>query len=309
MKFSIVTPCLNRKKLIGAAIESVLAQRDPNFEHWIIDGGSTDGTLAFLRQYPHLKVISEPDLGVYDGFNKGLDRSDGDVVAFLNSDDLYPAGVFDLVRKGFAEGDTDVVSGGCEIFKNESGSEVVMHRYLDPRRYQLNVKGVTLGVPNINARFFRRPLFDRVGKFSLRYKMAADRDFLLRVILSGASDYSLRKLFYRYRWHAGSLTMNAGNQSLLSALLESLDIAGEYGRSQAVSARDKTILRAWRRELQATAFMVQAIQGQPAGALTSARAALGEDPRWFLTVLRCGTLALARRTRTFIRSALAHARK
>jgi glycosyltransferase involved in cell wall biosynthesis len=309
MKFSIITPCLNREKLIGAAIESVLAQNDPNFEHWIIDGGSSDGTLSFLEGYPHLKVISEPDRGVYDGFNKGLERSDGDVVAFLNSDDLYLPGVFELVRKGFERGKTDVVSGGCEIFKkNAAGSEVVMHRYVDPKRYRLNLRGVTIGVPNINARFFRRELFERVGNFSLRHKMAADRDFLLRAVISGVSDYPVERLFYRYRWHAGSLTMNAGNQSLLQAMKESLKIADEYADSEAVSSNDKAILRAWRREIQATIFMIQAVQGKPGEAYRSARESLSQDPRWLLDLLRCGTQAIARRGRTLVRSVLANAK-
>ena len=66
MKFSIITACLNRREFIGAAIESVLAQNYPEFEHWIIDGGSSDGTLEVLNRYPHLKVLSEPDRGVYD---------------------------------------------------------------------------------------------------------------------------------------------------------------------------------------------------------------------------------------------------
>ena len=92
MKFSIITACLNRREFIGAAIESVLAQNYPEFEHWIIDGGSSDGTLEVLNRYPHLNVLSEPDRGVYDAWNKGIDRASGDVVSILNSDDVYATG-------------------------------------------------------------------------------------------------------------------------------------------------------------------------------------------------------------------------
>ena len=99
MKISIITASLNRKKFIGAAIESVLAQNYPNFEHWIIDGGSSDGTLAFLKQYPHLKVLSEPDRGVYDAWNKGIARASGEVVGFLNTDDQYTPGTFWRCRR------------------------------------------------------------------------------------------------------------------------------------------------------------------------------------------------------------------
>src|SRR5271154_255630 len=94
MKISIITASLNRKEFIGAAIDSVLAQNYPDFEHWIIDGGSSDGTLEFLERYPHVKVLSESDRGVFDAWNKGVDRAEGDLIAILNSDDVYPSGVF-----------------------------------------------------------------------------------------------------------------------------------------------------------------------------------------------------------------------
>jgi glycosyltransferase involved in cell wall biosynthesis len=306
MKVSIITPCLNRKEMIGTAIESVLAQRYSEFEHWIIDGGSTDGTVDFLKKYPHLKVISEPDRGVYDGFNKGVDRATGDVVAFLNSDDLYAPGTFDLVKGGFDRASTEVITGGCEIFRRmPSGSEVIMHRYVDARRYQLSVRGVTLGVPNINARFFRRSVFEKIGNFSLEYKMAADREFLLRSALAGISDYPIEKLFYRYRWHSGSLTMNAGNTTLLTAIQESLKITNEYGNLASVGTRDRATLKAWRRELQATLFMIHTLQRKPGAAFAGARASLEEDPRWIFDLFRCGAQSVGRRLRTFFRSVIA----
>src|SRR6202023_1011578 len=99
MKISIITASLNRKEFIGAAIESILAQNYPDFEHWIIDGGSSDGTLVFLSHYPHLKVLSEPDRGVYDAWNKGIDRAKGDFISFLNSDDVFAPGAFKSCAK------------------------------------------------------------------------------------------------------------------------------------------------------------------------------------------------------------------
>ena len=69
---SIITPSFNRCGMITQAIESVLAQNYPHFEHIIVDGGSTDGTLDILSKYSHLKIISEPDKGMYDALNKGL---------------------------------------------------------------------------------------------------------------------------------------------------------------------------------------------------------------------------------------------
>src|ERR1700730_9817992 len=155
MKISIITASLNRKEFIGAAIESVLAQNYPDFEHWIIDGGSTDGTLECLQQYPHLKVLSEPDLGVYDAWNKGIGRAKGDFVAILNSDDVYAPGAFENCAKP--------VAAICSL----------------PVALQI-----------IDSRFFRRSLFDQLGRFDLTYAVASDRDFLIRASLAGIKDVS-----------------------------------------------------------------------------------------------------------------------
>ena len=138
MKFSIITACLNRREFIGAAIESVLAQNYPEFEHWIIDGGSSDGTLEVLNRYPHLKVLSEPDRGVYEAWNKGIDRASGDVVSILNSDDVYATGALHRCARIFAASPSvPVVSGGCQIFRmSRRGTAVEMHRYQNPKPLQ-----------------------------------------------------------------------------------------------------------------------------------------------------------------------------
>ena len=301
MKISIITASLNRKEFIGAAIESVLAQNYPDFEHWIIDGGSSDGTLALLRQYPHLKVLSEPDRGVYDAWNKGIRRASGEVIGFLNSDDQYTPGTFGLVSESLAQSSALVFSGGSEIYqRTESDIEVEMHRYADPRRYHLSVLNVTLGIPNINARFFRQSVFEIVGDFNAEYKLSADREFLLRAAMVEIADRAREELVYRYRWHADSLTMNRGNESLLLAVTEAILIAEIYSELAMTSPADRLTLLDWRRELFATAFMACALQ-RPAQALELAVHAVNDDPRWLLDLLRCGTLAVGRRIRTAFR--------
>jgi len=301
MKISIITAALNRKEFIGAAIESVLAQNYPDFEHWIIDGGSSDGTLAYLRQYPHLRVLSEPDRGVYDAWNKGINRASGEIVGFLNSDDQYTPGTFRLVSEAFTRSSALVFSGGSEIYqRRDPDVEVEMHRYVDPRRYRLSVMNVTLGFPNINARFFRRSVFEIIGVFNAEYKLSADREFLLRAAMVDLPDCSSEQLVYRYRWHAGSLTMNSGNESLLLAVTEAIRIAEIYSDLAMTSPADRSTLLSWRRELLATAFMACAMR-RPTQALELAVQAVSDDPRWLLDLFRCGTLAVGRRMRTAFR--------
>jgi len=94
---SIVTPSLNQGRYIEQTIQSVLLQNYPNFEHIVIDGGSTDGTVEILKKYPHLKWISEKDSGQSEALNKGLKMATGDIIAWINSDDWYAEGAFNNV--------------------------------------------------------------------------------------------------------------------------------------------------------------------------------------------------------------------
>jgi len=87
-KISIVTPSFNQGKFIEDTIKSVLNQKYENFEHIIIDGGSTDGTVDILKKYPHLKWVSEPDKGQSDALNKGFKMAKGEWILWLNSDDM-----------------------------------------------------------------------------------------------------------------------------------------------------------------------------------------------------------------------------
>jgi glycosyltransferase involved in cell wall biosynthesis len=303
MKISVITATLNRKEFIGAAIESVLVQNYPHFEHWIIDGGSSDGTLEFLKKYPHLKVLSEPDRGVYDAWNKGIDRASGDLVSILNSDDVYAPGAFHSCANLVAGSPSVlVVSGGCRIVRTaRNGGEVEMHRYQNPRHYRLSVRNATVGLPIINSRFFRRSLFDRLGRFNLAYPVASDREFLIRASLAGVTDICTPKIFYHYLWHTGSLTMNKGNGTMLRGVEDGLEIIRQACLSGMMPAADVRTLRQWQRELVATMVMLYTVMRDYTKAFAVAKKALAADPQWLFTFLRCGAFAAGRRVRTRFR--------
>src|ERR1051325_2927905 len=119
ISLSIITPCLNRAQNVESAIQSVLTQGYADVEHIIVDGGSTDGTLEILTRYPHLKVLSEKDHGMYEALNKGFDLASGEIVGFLNTDDLYADNVFPCAIECFTDESIDAVSGKAQIFKEE----------------------------------------------------------------------------------------------------------------------------------------------------------------------------------------------
>ncbi len=115
-KISIITPSYNQVDYIEKAIASVLSQSYANKEQIIVDGGSTDGTLNILKKYNGIKWLSEKDNGQSHAFNKGFALADGEIIGWLNSDDIYDKEVFTMVADAFIN-NTNVIAvyGGCTI--------------------------------------------------------------------------------------------------------------------------------------------------------------------------------------------------
>jgi len=209
---SIVTPCLNRAEFVRAAVESVLAQDYLNFEHIIMDAGSTDGTLGILRRYPHLRLVSEPDRGMYDGINKGLRLAHGEIIGLLNTDDLYAGGCFAAVAEAFAQHPQALaVVGGISTFTDGPDGPVTVNTVLAIEPGELWSRLIN-GHPVTNAWFFRPEIFRRVGPFDERYLYASDRYFLIRAALDGGvRPIPIHRTLYLYRQHGGSATISTAD--------------------------------------------------------------------------------------------------
>ena len=100
MRITIVTPSLNRGSMLADALESVVAQNDPDLEHIVVDGGSTDTTAEVLARFPTVKVLRGADRNLYEALNKGVRAATGDVIGFLNTDDRLSPERADLVETG-----------------------------------------------------------------------------------------------------------------------------------------------------------------------------------------------------------------
>src|SRR6266496_4607979 len=160
MLISVVTPCLNRAAFVIQAIDSVQRQGYPHVEHIIVDGGSTDGTLELLVHYPHLVVSSQPDAGVYDALNRGIRLSHGQIIGFLNTDDMYEPDIFGSVAQRFLESpQIDAVVGGASIFVGPSIREAEARASFPAVGQGELLVRATHGAPVFNAWFFRRRLF------------------------------------------------------------------------------------------------------------------------------------------------------
>ena len=112
--FSVITPSWNQGAFLGGCIESVLAQRDSDFEHLVLDNISSDETASVAARYPHLSFTAEKDRGQSHAVNKGLIAAKGEIICWLNADDAYPAGLFAKLRALFADPRVAVVFGDVE---------------------------------------------------------------------------------------------------------------------------------------------------------------------------------------------------
>jgi len=175
---SIITACLNAESTIEQTIQSVIEQTYPNIEYIIIDGGSNDGTLNIIKKYEDniAKWISEPDSGVYDGMNKGIIHSTGDILYFLNAGDhLYNNETIEDIVNTFEDGDIVAVYGNVEVMnehakkRNIRGTEVTYNNLLYRRICH-------------QALFVRRNLFEEFGNFVTTLKFSADHEFIVKAI-------------------------------------------------------------------------------------------------------------------------------
>jgi glycosyltransferase len=176
---SIVTVTLNNRAFIEEAMQSVFVQSYPGIEYVVIDGGSTDGTADIVKA--HQKRLagwtSEPDLGIADAFNKGLARTTGDYVLFLNSDDRFASSnSVDLLARAALRFDLpDIVCGACRLVDRESGRLV---RHLSVRMTRL---GLMVGrISPHPAMLTSRAYFGKFGVFDSSFKIAMDLDLMLR---------------------------------------------------------------------------------------------------------------------------------
>ena len=195
---SVVTPSFNHGRFIEETIASVLYQDYPRCEHIVMDAGSNDETLRILRKYPHLRWVSEPDLGQTHAINKGLLEARGDIVAYLNSDDVYRAGAFHAVARFFQENPAaQILVGHCDLIDGESkitgGLRAKAGTLSDLVRYWR--WGDLFCLPQQSV-FFRRSLLAEIGLFDVRFHMAMDYNYWLRAVT-------------KYRFHVVDQTLAA----------------------------------------------------------------------------------------------------
>lgn len=184
-KISIITPSYNQGRYIEHTIRSVLDQGYPNLEYLVIDGGSTDETLDILKKYDGaLTWISEQDRGQAHAINKGLKRTTGDIVAFLNSDDLYePDALLQVGEYFVAHPKASFLTGRCRTI-DEHGREIrkwiTRYKYLWMRLHSYQIL-LVLNYISQPATFWRKAVTDVIGFLDEGLHYTMDYEYWLRI--------------------------------------------------------------------------------------------------------------------------------
>lgn len=186
MQMSIVTPSFNQRDYLAQTLQSVLGQEgDFHLQHLVMDGQSTDGTVDLLKSTtdPRLQWTSEPDTGQSDAINRGLRRATGDIVGWLNSDDLYTPGTLAAVANAFADPKVNWVIGRYQIIDpqgHEIRSFVVRYkdRFLSHYSYRKLLRENFIAQPSV---FWRRTFGEKIGLLDESLHHAMDYDLWLRM--------------------------------------------------------------------------------------------------------------------------------
>ena len=194
-KITIITAVLNAENTVEGAFKSVLMQNYPNLEYIVIDGGSTDGTLSIIEKYrEHFShVVSEPDHGIYDAFNKGLRLATGEIIGILNADDQYAPWALGVVAKAYVENSNFGVFYGRQILVDVANGEWLL--------YPAGTHTKLLDHMSIfhHASFITKPAYDKNGLYDATFRIAADWDLLIRFYSQGEKFYSLEVVLTAFR--------------------------------------------------------------------------------------------------------------
>ena len=187
---SIITVAKNCESTIEATINSINQQSYPSIEHIIIDGVSTDNTLNILtkQREKYSLLVSEPDKGIYDAMNKGLNLASGDIIGFLNADDIFADAeiINDVVNRIVGTG-KDAVFGDLVYVRPSKPKRIV--RYYDSSGFTR--KWLAIGaMPAHPTLYLRRSIYERFGEYKTDYRIAADFEFIARIFGEDQTSYS-----------------------------------------------------------------------------------------------------------------------
>lgn len=184
IKISIITPTLNNEKTIEKTLQSICNQSFINFEHIVIDGGSSDKTIAVVNKYKkslNTKIFRQGNSGIYDAINIGIKKTSGDIISILNGDDFYANK--DVLKKVYEEflknPKVQIILTNVDIIKKKTGKlfRVYHSNFFKTYLFYLGIMPPHPGV------FVKKIVYIKIGLFNTKFSSAGDFEFLLRALL------------------------------------------------------------------------------------------------------------------------------
>lgn len=215
-KLSIITCSYNQGQYLEQTILSVLNQNYQNLEYIIIDGGSTDNSVEIIKKYDNKLAywISQKDEGQSDAINKGFLKATGDIIAWINSDDLYLAHTFETIVKYFnVNKDIDCVYG--DIYLSNSTATSLLLRKTIPYDYKMAIYSECM-IPQPTS-FWRRRVFDKIGLLDLSLQYQMDYEYFLRMGKMNVRFNNIKIPLAIFRFHAECKTVSEYDSKVAQA--------------------------------------------------------------------------------------------
>lgn len=237
---TVITPSYNRAWIISQCINSIKKQSYTNWEHIVVDAASKDNTVEILRNEEtkyNLRWISEQDEGIYDAVNKGISLANGDIIAYLNTDDFYFPYTIETVVDVFNSTDADIVYGDwVNLYYPSANLELLPWMKLS--KYDL-LSDYNLPQPTV---FIRRNVFEKIGNFNLDYTLVADNEFFTRAALAGFKLVKIEEVLAGQTIHQNNLL--AGNsRTRVTALEQGIKYRQYYQELYKISSLYLLLLR------------------------------------------------------------------
>ncbi|UXX80814.1 glycosyltransferase [Reichenbachiella carrageenanivorans] len=216
---SIIIPCYNAEEHLASAIQSIIDLEIENLEIIVVDDGSTDNSITIARSFDKIQLISQANSGPAAARNRGIEAASGDIIGFLDADDLYPDQKIkiqlDYLRKN---PDTEIVSGRIQCFGDQSD-----HMYI--KIYEDAAQKTMLNF-HVGANLYRKNVFDKIGGFDVDLRYAEDVDHWFKIVEQGINYHFLSEVTLLHRRHHNNMTnvsQGIQNPYFIRAIKKSMD--------------------------------------------------------------------------------------